>query len=208
MKSRFSDVEKAWAVESGSYAMYLRHRYCYLREDLSNPDYGSAFNLPDYLVCQSIWSSQHQRANRLRKRIKDMMEHGAWFLTLTFRDSVLASTSKESRRVFVRRFLKANFGKFVANKDFGADFGREHYHCVVALPDDAAVFSLVHDSKGAHASLNGWDYGFSNWEKIGSSDADKDLKRVSKYIAKLSNHALKETSCKERMIFSRSLHET
>lgn len=201
---KFSDAQKAYAIESGSYAQFLQHRFCFLREDFWNPKYEGAFYLPDYDVCVSIWSSQHQRANRLRKRVKSMMEDGAWFLTLTFRDSVLASTSKESRRLYVRRFLKECFGAFVANKDFGKDFGREHYHAVVSNPLDAAVLGLVHDSKGAHSTLVGWDYGYSNWEKVSSGDAEKDLKRVSKYLAKLTNHALKETSCKERMIFSRS----
>lgn len=97
------------------------------------------------------------------------------------------STSEETRRKYVRRFLKENCICYVANKDFGARNGREHYHAVVLLK------SKINYSK--------WNYGSINGQKIrlnGTSDV-----RLSKYIAKLTNHAIKETCKRNALIYSR-----
>ena len=75
----------------------------------------------------------------------------------------------------------------VANKDFGARNGREHYHAAVLL-------------KGK-IDYSKWKYGCLNGQKIrlnGMSDV-----RLAKYIAKLTNHAIKETCKRNVLIYSR-----
>lgn len=207
-KSKYSADERAWALESGDYQIYKSARLQLLKDDhiefLHSSEYFAHLNLCDYDVCRCLWRAESARTHRLRKRLAPMIMEGAWFLTLTFDDLHLASTTPETRRVYVRKFLKSNFLHFVANKDFGRDFGREHYHAVVSMPFDLAVFALVHDANGCHSKLDGWICGFSNWEKVGRLGTGEDLKHVSRYLAKLQNHALKETASKdERMIFSR-----
>lgn len=209
-KRKYSPEQRAFAIENGDYAIYKSARVRLLKDNhiefLESKEYWAHLYLSNADVCRCLWRASWARSYRLRKRLEPMIMEGAWFVTLTFRDSVLGSTSAKTRRKYVREFLKALAVRFVANKDFGKDFDREHYHAVVSMPYDLGDLALVHDAKGAHATLPGWAYGFSNWERIGkpSPDDPSTLRRVSKYLSKLQNHALKETASDEVMIFSRS----
>lgn len=98
------------------------------------------------------------------------------FLTLTFRDDVLESTSERTRHRYVVSFLKSVCRDYIGNVDFGKQNGREHYHAVVA-------FKIGVDSIE-------WPYGFHNVKKVGSICPENCHKqRLSGYLLKLSNHA-------------------
>lgn len=127
---------------------------------------------------------------RVRRKILKMMVLGSCsFLTLTFTDDVLNSTSEETRRRYVSRFLKSISTDYVANIDWGKQNGREHYHAVVLGTD----FEMV-----------GWDkYGFSNCKKVAINDDTTNSSRMSKYIYKLSNHATKLSTQRKKIIYSR-----
>lgn len=130
----------------------------------------------------------YSRKTRLQNRISYMLSLGTcFFVTLTFTDSVLSSTSRDTRRRYVRRVLSSLSNVYVANIDFGEENGREHYHAVVccdSLPD------------------NFWTYGFYKADIIRVDD--KSPVRLAKYITKLTNHAIKETCCGCKCIYSRS----
>ena len=204
-RRKYTDAERAMCIETGSLDTFKRARYCFLRQDFDNPVYGAQFYLPDYDVARCLFRSELQKGVRLRKRLKGMISSGAWFLTLTFTDSVLASTDAQSRRKYVRRFLKEIAQEFIANKDYGGLNGREHYTCVIALPYSLDCFVLTHDVNGAHPVVVGWNYGFTNWERIGKRHLNEEsqLRAISKYVTKLQFHALKESASSEMMIFSR-----
>lgn len=134
-------------------------------------------------------ASQHRKKTRVKKKIGGIVEDNeAVFLTLTFDDKVLSTTSKETRRRYVRRFLKQVSDVYVANIDYGKLNGREHYHAVV------------------NKSVN-----LAYWHKYGGIKAEKirskadDTERVSKYISKLSHHALKNRGDMTRLIYSRNI---
>lgn len=56
----------------------------------------------------------------------------AKFLTLTFNDSFFdRGTSEDTRRKYIRRFLKEQCQEYVANVDYGDKNGREHFHAIV-----------------------------------------------------------------------------
>lgn len=139
--------------------------------------------------CLRILHANNCRRERLQTRITDMLESDCLFLTLTFRDESFAKTTVKQRRVAVSRFLKSHNCKYVANIDFGADENcthREHYHALVQC-------SKIDSSK--------W------FEKYGVAYAEHVKKRnsakLSKYIAKLTNHAIKETTKRAALIYSR-----
>lgn len=128
---------------------------------------------------------------RKQKKVRDKIAHlvlcdSAIFITLTFKDSVLSKTSAETRRRYVARYLKQNCKEYVANIDFGALNGREHYHAVVSK-----------------------DIDFNEWYKLGAINAERvrplenSTKRISRYISKLTNHALKVGCVAPRLIYSR-----
>lgn len=146
---------------------------------------------PDLLVlwreAERINNAFWARKRRLKKRIVSMyIRAPSYFGTLTFTDEVLLSTSADTRRSYVQRFLKMRCIDYVANCDYGSINKREHYHCV-CIPYD-------------FSSLD-WSFGWSNFKLIRNSASD--FQRVSTYLTKLTNHALKYTTKNSKIIYSR-----
>lgn len=153
-------------------------------------------------LCDNLHWQRFHRGINLKERIYSCIKDGTGqFLTLTFSDEVLNSTSEQTRRTYVSRFLKEHSSEYVSNIDFGANNGREHYHAVVKDFDESP-----------------WLYGFKKYSKVGFS-SDKSLddfrddkghvkedntNRMAKYMAKLTNHALKTLGTGKRFIYSRN----
>lgn len=112
------------------------------------------------------------------------------FVTLTFRDDVLESTTEETRRRYVARVLSDISPVYVANKDYGGRFGREHYH------------ALIVSKEASEALEKAWIYGFSKFEEIRANH--QDVIKVGKYVSKLKNHAVKASTKNEKLIYSRN----
>ena len=136
------------------------------------------------------YKKYREKTRRVRRKILKMMVLGSCsFLTLTFKDDVLNSTSEETRRRYVSRFLKSISTDYVANIDWGKQNGREHYHAVIS---------------GIDFDMSDWDqYGFSDSRTIGRKDDKCTSSKISKYLYKLSNHAKKETTRRKKIIYSR-----
>jgi len=144
------------------------------------------------------------RNSRLYRRLKDMIMNNddVKFLTLTFSDETLAVTNEETRRKYVTRFLKSISNNYVANIDFGktenykADNGevrlstsREHYHALAVVK---------------YVPVKLWSSnGYILVEKV--NNKIKDVKKLSMYISKFTNHAIKKsTGTRYRLIYSRN----
>ena len=144
-------------------------------------------NLDNLTEFYKIYHAQLNRTLRLKNRIAKILTNGAClFLTLTFTNDTLENTSPKTRRIYVRNYLKSFNAPYVGNIDFGKRNGREHYHAVIGI--DKVDYSK-------------WTYGAINGIKI-RNETD-DLTRISKYIAKLTNHAIKETTKRSVIIYSR-----
>lgn len=129
-----------------------------------------------------------KRVQRLKERIRSYLEKGQCiWLTLTFSEEVLNSTTLETRRKYVQRYLKSQSDYYLANIDFGKNTEREHYHAIV-------VSDFINKSE--------WIYGFTWTERI-KNHVDSE-KKLAKYTSKLTNHAIKETTKRQCYIYSRS----
>lgn len=140
-------------------------------------------------VARSLNHAKYKRKQRVSDRIGGYVTLGnCLFLTLTFTDAVLASTSEKTRRKYVTRWLKSQSPAYVANIDYGKENEREHYHAIAFSP---------------HVDYKGWHkYGAIKGEEVKTES--KDVTRVSKYVAKLSNHAMKvNDGVAPRLIYSR-----
>lgn len=147
----------------------------------------------EYYECVKINHATYERTKRLKERVKSMLLNGSCiFLTLTFTDTTLKDTTAEQRRKAVARYLKQHNCMYIANIDFGKDKTktmREHYHALINC--DKVDFTA-------------WrKYGNINAERVRSRNIDTDKTRLSKYIAKLSNHAIKETTKRSSLMYSR-----
>ena len=137
------------------------------------------------IEAEKINKAYYTRKKRLQTHIENMLNRGTChFLTVTFKDDVLNSTTPQTRRRYVARFLKSLAPVYIANIDFGAQNGREHYHAIV---------------RSDTADVSSWQYGFTNVQKVRS---EKDAAALAKYTSKLTNHAIKDTTKGSRLIYS------
>lgn len=144
----------------------------------------------EFKECIKISRANNVRSSRLRSRIEDMLLNGACvFITLTFNDETLLGTSPLERRKMVTRYLKQYNAKYVANIDFGGKNGREHYHAVLNV--DTVAF----DKWRKHGAIKVL--------RVRNNDIETNKTRLAKYVAKLSNHAIKETARRSSLIYSR-----
>ena len=160
-------------------------------------------------VANNLNIATRKRKNRVRSRCETFVLSGkAIFLTLTFSDDVLAKTSEKTRRRYVTRFLASQASRYVANIDYGNDgkkraykdakgkervsTAREHYHALVYAP---------------RVDFKAWQYGGIDAERVNSTKGDSQA--VSKYVAKLTNHAMKMNGGKApRLIYSRFTYDS
>ena len=115
-------------------------------------------------------NASYHRTKRLKNRIKTMLTSGSCiFLTLTFRNDVLESTSQDTRKQYIKKALKTMSENYVANIDYGSKNDREHYHAVVLCDQ---------------VSQEQWKYGNLDFERVRIHDVDSPVK-IAKYINKL-----------------------
>lgn len=186
------------------------HRQGFLDDDeLARETFFRIQGDPVWRAARALNQSRYGRVARLRKRVAAMILSGdAWFVTLTFREQVLADTTQETRRKYVRRFLKEQTDYYVANIDFGdhhvyldgeterISTGREHYHALVI-----GQLEEKRDENGRRSP--NWPYGFSKQVRVRAQDAS--VKKIPLYISKLTNHALKESVGNTRYIYSKAV---
>lgn len=135
-----------------------------------------------------INNAKFHRVARLRKRITDIFDspcENVYFLTFTFSDQFLDSDNFSKRR-YVQRFLKTYFYNYVGNVDFGKINGRVHFHAVACCD---------------WFDPNLWHFGNLDYEKVIIRDSSNE--KLSKYITKLVNHAIKETTKRNSLIYKR-----
>lgn len=141
-------------------------------------------------ACYQLNNAKYKRKVRLQDYIQLMLEKfdKVYFLTLTFSDKY-NNASDETKRKYVTRCLKALTPYYVANVDYGKEFGRLHYHAITTQP----------------LTQEFWKYGFINCQEIRNTPTDTE--KVAKYCVKFSNHALKETNKTQKCLYSKSLKD-
>lgn len=147
--------------------------------------YRDGYNMID--CADRLLESRYRITKRVREKITDLvLTNKAVFITLTFNDKTLSKTNDLTRRKYVARYLKRYCKEYVANVDFGGLNGREHYHAVVS----------------SDIVLNEWyRYGAIKVERV--RPLENSSARISRYITKLTNHALKLGAVAPRLIYSR-----
>ena len=191
---------KSILIESGiynEYMLYAKAQSCYFMTieygykfpdklvPYFNSDFTSIFSMDDFKLCRNIYDSYRQRVYRLKKKISKMLESSCLFLTLTFTNEYLLSTSESERRKAIIDYLSQFGVPCIANIDFGKINEREHYHAILQI-----------DSIDYHS----YTFGDINGKRVRNNDLSSQ-DRISAYISKLTNHAIKETTKGRRIIY-------
>lgn len=172
------DIEIYNAIANGEYDLaYYEMIFC-------NENHCTLEDVED---CRKINNSNYHRVKRLTDRITEYLQMGVCvWLTLTFNESALSNTNNKQRRRYVREYLKSQSDYYVANIDYGKTTEREHYHALL-------VCNRVDMSK--------WTHGFAYTERI--KNHVKTSVKLAKYVSKLTNHAVKETTKRCCYLYSR-----
>lgn len=147
----------------------------------------------DLLDCEKMRTSEKRKKRTARRRIENIVLCRDYpyklFLTFTFDNDILASTSQDTRHRYVRRWLSQNCIDYVANIDFGSQNDREHYHAVIG---SFSACDLVAWQKKC---------GILKLEKIRLLNGS--CAKMATYINKLTNHTNKNLNRLYRLIYAR-----
>lgn len=157
------------------------------------------YSLEEIKEGRRINKATYTRRERLRSRILAMLESGhCIWCTFTWKNKVFKTTNEETRRQYVRRHLNSFNCPYIANIDYGSDneyisrkkqvkkgTQREHYHAIIQI--DKLPMK--------------WSFG---WEYLEHITIEEDTTyKMSKYLNKLTNHAIKESARGRTLIYSR-----
>lgn len=159
------------------------------------------YDYKDIEEARKINKATFYRVKRLKERITNMInEKPCIWCTFNFDDETLNNTSVDTRRQYVRRFLKTFNCPYIANIDFGSNktykdrkgnirqaTEREHYHALIQIDK---------------MPKNSWSYGYDYYERVRTEQNTSDIK-LAKYVSKLTNHAIKESTKRVAIIYSR-----
>lgn len=148
---------------------------------------------------ESILSSRYQKVSRIKKRFIYLIARYKYlyFCTFTF-DEYYVSLCDRSRKDLIKNSLYSFDSdiKYICNIDYGKTTERLHYHCIVA----------TNNSDNLSKHLESAYPCFTYTEKIRISK--EDLKRTSKYINKLTNHTIKESTKNSRVLYNFKGYDT
>lgn len=191
-------VSKRDLIESGKYNIFLERKKEFYKKGGNGYDpnsYTDIFTLEEAKECIRIYNNNHARKKRNNEDIirwcyaithlnpwKDYM---IIFGTLNFSNKALNSTSKKTRRIMVSRYIGGVADNYIANIDYGAENGREHYHFI-------ALTKYPFD-------IHKWNYGGGKFIKV--PILSQDIESIKNYVlGKLNNHSYKESTKLERVI--------
>lgn len=143
----------------------------------------------------------YKRTKRLQQKALELIKtNSAIFLTLTFNDTVFQKMNSLSRKRVITRFLKKTCKSYIANIDYGSKNEREHYHALV-VPLNDKIDNQTYYNMFYNSSI---DFERIKISSKKNQDIESTSKKVSKYVSKLTNHAIKETTQQNRIIYSKS----
>ena len=148
-------------------------------------------NEEDVAECLKMRNNRRSRARKIRNRIvywANLRNRSTKidFLTFTFTDEVLKTTSKDTRVQYIRRTLGPLCEDYIGNVDYSPETGREHYHFLAIT---TPLVNLVKELEQLRDKL-----GRIHVEHVRNT-ADS-LDKLSSYTDKMANHAVKtENNC-------------
>ena len=140
---------------------------------------------------ERILSARYMKVSRLKKKIIYLMARHKYiyFCTFTFNDYYITK-SERTQKDLIKSCLY-NFDnniKYVLNVDYGSKNERLHYHGIIATDTKLDLRNYL---KIAYPC-------FTSCDRVPITT--NDVKRLSKYINKLTNHSLKSSTKSRRLL--------
>lgn len=140
---------------------------------------------------EKVLKARYQKCSRIKRRFVYLLTRSdyVWFCTFTF-DNYYIDKSDRTKRDLIKSVIDTHDFKFILNIDYGKKTEREHYHCIIGTSIDFDVNQFIQDKYPCHCLA------------IQCKKGINDFKRLSKYINKLTNHCIKATTKRQRMLYN------
>lgn len=140
---------------------------------------------------ERILKARYQKCSRIKRRFIYLLTRSdyVWFCTFTF-DNYYIKRTDRTKRDLIKSVIDTHDFKFMLNIDYGKTTEREHYHCIIGTSIDMDVNQFIQEKYPCHCLA------------IQCKKGREDFKRLSKYINKLTNHCIKATTKRQRMLYN------
>lgn len=140
---------------------------------------------------ERILKARYNKVSRIKKRLVYLLSRYqyVYFCTFTFDDQVINYNDEYKRRLI--KWTIRDFDvdiKYILNKDYGSLTEREHYHAIIGTNNNGDFNGFIQDKYPCHCLA------------LKVNNTLEDVKKLSKYINKLTNHCVKSTTYKSRVI--------
>ena len=140
---------------------------------------------------EKMLNARYCKVSRIKKRLLYLFVRYKyiWFCTFTF-DNYYINKSTRTKRDLIKSVINTHDFKYILNIDYGKQTEREHYHCIIATNIDFDVNQFTQAYYPCFSLA------------IKCKNGLYDFKRLSKYINKLTNHCIKATTKKQRLLYN------
>ena len=140
---------------------------------------------------EKVLSARYMKVGRIKKRLVYLLSRSdyVWFCTFTF-DNYYINKCDRTKRDLIKSVLNTHDFKYILNIDYGKTTEREHYHCIVGTDFNFNVNQYFQSHYPCYCLA------------IPCKKGSEDFKRLSKYINKLTNHCIKATTKRQRILYN------
>lgn len=161
---------------------YNHNRYLSYKNDLpfeENKEY------------ERVLNARYNKVSRIKKRLIYLLSRYdyIWFCTFTFSNDYINKCNR-TKRDLIKDVINTHDFKYILNVDYGKTTEREHYHCVIGTNWDMNVNQFIQSHYPCHCLA------------IQCKKGREDFSRLSKYINKLTNHCIKATTKRQRLLYN------
>lgn len=165
-----------------SVIQYNHNKYLCLKEGLTykiNEDY------------ERILNARYSKVGRIKRRLIYLLTFSKyiWFCTFTF-DNYYIDKCTRTKRDLIKKCIDTHDFKFILNIDYGKTTEREHYHCIIGTNEDIDLNKFIQDNYPCFCLA------------INCKTNYADFNKLSKYINKLTNHCIKASTKRQRILYN------
>lgn len=146
---------------------------------------------------EKVLSARYMKVSRIKRRLIYLLSRYdyIWFCTFTF-DNYYINKSDRTKRDLIKNVISTHDFAYMLNIDYGKTTEREHYHCVIGTNWDFNVNQYIQSNYPCFSC------------SIQCKKGREDFTRLSKYINKLTNHCIKATTKRQRMLYNFKGYDT
>lgn len=140
---------------------------------------------------EKVLKARYQKISRIKRRLIYLLSRNnyIWFCTFTFDNNYINKCTR-TKRDLIKSVINTHDFKYMLNIDYGKTTEREHYHCVLGTDWDFDVNQFIQSHYPCFC--------LAIPVKVG----ENDFKRLAKYINKLTNHCIKATTKRQRILYN------